>query len=72
MKRGSETVTNSNVSRQGLFDDVEIATGGGSTLMSNRKKPKYLKQLFDSEYLRPQENERVIQDDDPNKNATWK
>ena len=36
-----------------------------------RKRPRFLKQLFDSEYVRPVENDRVVQDTDPCKLSVY-
>lgn len=49
----------------------DFASIDGGALSSARRKPRILKQLFDSEYVKPMENSRVIQDNDPCKFAVY-
>lgn len=44
----------------------------GANLLTSTIKSKAVKQLFESEYVRPEENFRVIQDSDPYKSAAIK
>lgn len=52
------------------FDPADFATFD-NTLTTIRRKPRMLKQLFDSEYVKPSENYRVFQDTDPRKHAVY-
>jgi homoserine acetyltransferase len=53
-----------------MYDPTE-QSNFDATLTSVRRKPRMLKQLFDSEYVKPSENFRVIQDTDPRKHAVY-
>jgi len=57
---------------QSMSDNQSVQSYAKSLVDSNRRTTKGIKQLFDSAYVKPEDNERVIQDTHPFKSAAIK